>query len=77
MFIVSIREYFFVLNVFIVCIRSTAMFKLIPLMCTHVYSYMFSTVHPPSIGLAASPKVRGLPVVQGLKHLDLDRLSKP
>ena len=24
------------------------MFKLIPLLCTHVYSYMFSTVHPPS-----------------------------
>ena len=23
------------------------MFKLIPLLCTHVYSYMFSTVHPP------------------------------
>ena len=22
------------------------MFKLIPLLCTHVYSYMFSTVHP-------------------------------
>ena len=25
------------------------MFKLIPILCTHVYSYMFSTVHPPSI----------------------------
>ena len=24
-----------------------AVFKLIPLLCTHVYSYMFSTVHPP------------------------------
>ena len=24
------------------------MFKLIPLLCTHVYSYMFSIVHPPS-----------------------------
>ena len=23
------------------------MFKLIPLLCTHVYLYMFSTVHPP------------------------------
>ena len=27
-----------------------AMFKLIPLMCTHVYSYIFSTMHPPSSG---------------------------
>ena len=34
------------LNVFIVCLRNTEMFKSIPLMCTHVYSYMFSTVHP-------------------------------
>ena len=25
-----------------------AMFKLIPLLCTHVYLYMFSRVHPPS-----------------------------
>ena len=49
MFDVSIREHFSVLNVFIVCIRNTAVFKLIPLMCTHVYSYMFSTVHPPRI----------------------------
>ena len=48
MFNVSIREYFSVLNVFIVCIRNTTVFKLIPLVCTHVYSYMFSTVHPPS-----------------------------
>ena len=24
------------------------MFKLLPLLCTHVYSYMFSKVHPPS-----------------------------
>ena len=47
MFNVSIREYFSVLNVFIVCICNTAMFKLIPPLCTHVYSYMFSTVHPP------------------------------
>jgi hypothetical protein len=46
MFNVSICEYFSVLNVFTVCIRNTAMFKLIPLLCTHVYSYMFSTVHP-------------------------------
>jgi hypothetical protein len=45
MFNVSIREYFSVLNVFIVCICNTAVFKLIPLLCTHVYSYMFSTVH--------------------------------
>ena len=27
------------------------MFKLIPLPCTHVYSYMFSTVHPQERGL--------------------------
>jgi hypothetical protein len=46
-FNVSIREYFSVLNVFIVCIHNTAVFKLIPLVCTHVYSYMFSIVHPP------------------------------
>ena len=26
-----------------------AVFKLIPLLCTHIYSYMFSTVHPPRI----------------------------
>jgi hypothetical protein len=44
MFNVSIREYFSVLNVFIVCICNTAVFKLIPLLCTHLYSYMFSTV---------------------------------
>ena len=47
MFNVSIREYFSILNVFIVCIRNTIMFKLIPLQCIHVDSYMFSTVHPP------------------------------
>ena len=23
------------------------MFKSIPLLCTHIYSYMFSTMHPP------------------------------
>src|ERR1700684_3987388 len=50
MFNVSIREYFSVLNVFIVCMRNTAVFKLIPLLCTHVYSYMFSTMHPPRSG---------------------------
>ena len=43
---VSIREYFSILNVFIVCICNTAMLKLILLLCTHVYLYMFSTVHP-------------------------------
>jgi hypothetical protein len=47
MFNVSIREWFSFQNVFIVCIRNTVVFKLIPLLCTHVYSYMFSTVHPP------------------------------
>jgi hypothetical protein len=46
---VSIREYFLVLNVFIVCICNTARSKSIPLLCTHVDSYKFSTVHPPSI----------------------------
>ena len=51
MFNVSIREYFLVLNVFIVCICNTAVFKLIPLLCTHVYSYMFSIVHPPRMAL--------------------------
>ena len=25
------------------------MFKLIPLLCTHIYLYMFSIVHPPSV----------------------------
>ena len=28
-------------------IRNMAVFKLIPFLCTYVYSYMFSTVHPP------------------------------
>ena len=49
MFNVSIREYFTIYNVFIVCIRNTAMFKLIPVLCTNIYSYMFSTVHPPRV----------------------------
>ena len=47
MFNVSIHEYFLVLNVFIVCIRNTARSKSNPLMCTHVDSYMFNTLHPP------------------------------
>ena len=46
MFNVSIPKHFSFLNVFIVCIRNTAVFKLILLVCTHVYSYMFSTLHP-------------------------------
>jgi hypothetical protein len=46
MFNVSIREYFSVLNVFIVCIRNTARSKSIPFLCTHVDSHKFSTVHP-------------------------------
>jgi hypothetical protein len=33
--------------VFIVCIRNTARSKSIPLLCTHVDLYKFSTVHPP------------------------------
>jgi hypothetical protein len=49
MFNVSKREYFLVLNVSIVCIRNTARSKSIPLMCTHVDSYKFSTVHPPRV----------------------------
>jgi hypothetical protein len=51
MFNVSIREYFSVLNVFIVCMRNTARSKSISLMCTHVDLYKFSTVHPPKIGV--------------------------
>ena len=47
MFNVSIREYFSILNVFIVCIRNTAKSESNPLLCTHVDSYMFSTLHPP------------------------------
>ena len=47
MFNVSIREYFSVLNVSIVCICNTARSKSIPLLCTHVDSYKFSTMHPP------------------------------
>ena len=50
MFNVSICEYFSVLNVSIVCIRNTARSKSIPLLCTHVDSYKFSTVHPSRIG---------------------------
>ena len=34
-------------NMYTICIRNTARSKLIPLLCTHVYSYMFSIVHPP------------------------------
>ena len=59
MFNVSIREYFSVINVFIVCIRNTAMFKLIPFLCTHVYSYMFSTVHPLRIVHCYIPRTHG------------------
>jgi hypothetical protein len=47
MFNVSIRACFSVLNVSIICIRNTARSKSIPLLCTHVDSYKFSTVHPP------------------------------
>jgi hypothetical protein len=56
MFNVSIREYISVLNVSIVCIRNTARSKSIPLLCTHVDSYKFSTVHPPS-GVPLVPMV--------------------
>ena len=46
MFNVSTREYFSVLNMFIVCIRNTARSKSNSLLCTHVDLYMFSTLHP-------------------------------
>ena len=39
-------------NIYTICIRNTARSKSIALMCTHVYSYMFSTVHPPRNELA-------------------------
>ena len=34
-------------NMYIICIRNTARSKSIPLMCTYVYSYIFSTMFPP------------------------------
>ena len=34
-------------NMYTICIRNTSRSKLIPLLCTHVYSYIFRTVHPP------------------------------
>ena len=55
------------------------MFKLIPLLCTHVYSYMFSIVHPPRVAhtskcvmwtyykLTLVPP--GSPAAQGSSHL--------
>ena len=43
---VSIREYFSFLKMFIVCIRNRPRSKSNPFMCTHVDSYMFSTLHP-------------------------------
>ena len=39
-------------NMYTICIRNTARSKTIPLLCTHVYSYMFSTVHPPRVRLS-------------------------
>ena len=68
MFNVNIRVYFSVLNVFIVCIRNTTMFKLIPLMCTHVYSNMFSTVHPPR-ELKDCPSNMGISMVKWTKKI--------
>ena len=41
-------------NMYTICIRNTARSKTIPLMCTHVYSYMFNTVHPPRSGCDVS-----------------------
>jgi hypothetical protein len=55
MFNVSIRECFSVLNMCIVCIRNTARSKYIPLLCTYVDPYKFSTVHPPSLHLETGP----------------------
>ena len=40
-------------------------FKLIPILCTHVYSYMFSTLHPPSI---VHDNYCGPHYIQGNKH---------
>ena len=73
MFNVSIHEYFSVVDVFIVCIRNTAVFKLIPLLCTHVYSYMFRTVHPPSerIGVTISSLE-----IANIKHHDIITVVK-
>ena len=45
-------------NIYTICIRNTARSKSIPLLCTHVYSYMFSIVHPrdfKDIGQPTSP----------------------
>ena len=46
---------FSVLNVFIVCMRNTARSKSNPLLCTHLDSYMFSTLHPLGIHLEPFP----------------------
>ena len=47
-------------NMYTICIRNTARSKSIPLLCTHVYSYMFSIVHPRAAyvaeGLWESPR---------------------
>ena len=42
-------------NMYTICVRNTARSKTIPLMCTHVYSYVFSTVHPPRASLTPIP----------------------
>ena len=34
-------------NMYSICMHNTTGSKSIPLLCTHVYSYMFSIVHPP------------------------------
>ena len=36
-------------NMYTICIRNMARSKSIPLLCTHIYSYMFSTMHPPRL----------------------------
>ena len=77
MFNASIREYFPVLNVFIVCIRNTARSKSNPLLCTHVDSYMFSTLHPPGIICVHSTNLKSLLYIHILLsscHLGLVRL---
>ena len=69
---------------FIVGIRNTAVFKLKPLLWTHVYSYMFSTVHPPRLlvrGGGGTHSMSGLnlplqwhlraPHVHGNSHVDI------
>jgi hypothetical protein len=68
---VSIRECFSVLNMSIVCIRNTARSKSIPLLCTHVDPYKFSTVHPPRCHLHMNlNNMWSLPIARLQSNLD-------